>query len=81
MSKISALSGIEFNFQDLRRTFSIIAETLDNDPHTMNNLLNHQSEDDQNINSDHLKISEQNLREILNRIENIVLGEYKIKEM
>lgn len=47
----------------------------------MNNLLNHQSEDDQNINSDHLKISEQNLREILNRIENIVLGEYKIKEM
>lgn len=79
--KISALSGIEFNFQDLRRTFSIIAETLDNDPHTMNNLLKHQSEDDQNINSDHLKISEQNLREILNRIENIVLGEYKIKEM
>lgn len=47
----------------------------------MNNLLNDQSEDDQKINSDHLKISEQNLRKILNRIENIVLGEYKIKEM
>ncbi|TCB52372.1 DUF4102 domain-containing protein [Acinetobacter sp. ANC 4779] len=73
--KINKSCGIEFSFHDLRRTFGSIAENLDYDRYTIKKLLNH--EEDLDVTSGYIQVSERKLREAMNAIEDIVLGEYK----
>lgn len=73
--KINKSCGIEFSFHDLRRTFGSIAENLDYDRYTIKKLLNH--EEDRDVTSGYIQVSERKLREAMNAIEDIVLGEYK----
>ena len=69
-NKINNSCNIHFTFDDLRRTFGSIAKNLDDGCYTMKHLLNHKE-------NHHRQISERKLREVMNTIENIILGEYK----
>ena len=75
--KINKSCGIEFSFHDLRRTFGSIAENLDYGRYTIKRLLNHKEEDDRDVTAGYVQVSERKLREAMNAIEDIVLGEYK----
>ncbi|MFW2039267.1 tyrosine-type recombinase/integrase [Acinetobacter ursingii] len=75
--KINKSCGIQFTFHDLRRTFGSIAESLDYGKYTIKKLLNHKEEDDRDVTSGYVQVSDKKLRAAMNEIENIVLGEYK----
>ncbi|MEG0032279.1 tyrosine-type recombinase/integrase [Acinetobacter sp.] len=75
--KIDKSCGVEFSFHDLRRTFRSIAENLDYARYTIKRLLNHKEEDDRDVTASYVQVSERKLREAMNAIEDIVLGEYK----
>lgn len=74
--KINKSCGIEFSFHDLRRTFGAIAENLGYDQYTINRLLNHIN-DDRDRTRDFVQVSDRKLREAMNTIEDIILGDYK----
>jgi hypothetical protein len=75
--KINKSCGIEFSFHDLSRTFGSIAEDLDYGRYTVKRLLNHKEKDDRDVTADYVQVSERKLREAMNAIVDIVLGEYK----
>ncbi len=74
--KINKSCGIEFSFHDLRRTFGAIAENLGYDQYTIDRLLNHIN-DDRDRTRDFVQVSDRKLREAMNTIEDIILGDYK----
>jgi integrase len=74
--KINKSCGIEFSFHDLRRTFNAIAKKLDYEQYTINRLLNDKN-DDRDRTRDFVKVSDSKLREAMNTIEDIILGDYK----
>ena len=74
--KINKSCGIEFSFHDLRRTFNAIAKKLDYEQYTINRLLNYKN-DDRDRTRDFVKVSDSKLREAMNTIEDIILGDYK----
>ena len=74
--KINKSCGIEFSFHDLRRTFNAIAKKLDYEQYTINGLLNDKN-DDRDRTRDFVKVSDSKLREAMNTIEDIILGDYK----
>ena len=74
--KINKYCGIEFSFHDLRRTFGAIAENLGYDQYTIDRLLNHIN-DDRDRTRDFVQVSDRKLREAMNTIEDIILGDYK----
>lgn len=76
--KINDSCGVKFSFHDLRRTFGSIAENLDYGKYTIKRLLNHKEDDDRDVTSGYVQVSDKKLREAMNAIEDIVLGEYKI---
>lgn len=76
--KINDSCGVKFSFHDLRRTFGSIAENLDYGKYTIKRLLNHKEDDDRDVTSGYIQVSDKKLREAMNAIEDIVLGEYKI---
>ncbi|MNG43655.1 Phage integrase family protein [compost metagenome] len=76
-NKINDSCGIHFTFHDLRRTFGSIAENLDYGRYTIKRLLNHKEDDDRDVTSGYIQVSEKKLREAMNAIEDIVLCEYK----
>lgn len=76
-NKINDSCGIHFTFHDLRRTFGSIAENMDYGRYTIKCLLNHKEDDDRNVTSGYIQVSEKKLREAMNAIEDIVLCEYK----
>lgn len=79
-AKINDMCSVKFTFHDLRRTFGSIAEGLDYGHYTIKRLLNHKKEDDSNdVTSGYIQISDKRIREAMNEIEDIVLGEYKTK--
>lgn len=80
--KINDSCGVKFSFHDLRRTFGSIAENLDYGKYTIKRLLNHKEDDDRDVTAGYVQVSDKKLREAMNAIEDIVLGEYKtaIKE-
>ena len=73
---INKYCGIEFSFHDLRRTFGAIAENLGYDQYTIDRLLNHIN-DDRDRTRDFVQVSDRKLREAMNTIEDIILGDYK----
>ena len=74
--KINKSCGIEFSFHDLRRTFNAIAKKLDYEQYTIDRLLNHIN-DDRDRTRDFVQVSDRKLREAMNTIEDIILGDYK----
>ncbi|WP_448761238.1 tyrosine-type recombinase/integrase [Acinetobacter tandoii] len=74
--KINKSCGIEFSFHDLRRTFNAIAKKLDYEQYTIHRLLNYKN-DDRDRTRDFVKVSDSKLREAMNTIEDIILGDYK----
>ena len=76
-NKINDSCGIHFTFHDLRRTFGSIAENMDYGRYTIKRLLNHKEDDDRDVTSGYIQVSEKKLREAMNAIEDIVLCEYK----
>lgn len=74
--KINKSCGIEFSFHDLRRTFGAIAENLGYDQYTIDRLLNHIN-DNRDRTRDFIQVSDRKLREAMNTIEDIILGDYK----
>lgn len=74
--KINKSCDIEFSFHDLRRTFGAIAENLGYDQYTIDRLLNHIN-DDRDRTRDFVQVSDRKLREAMNTIEDIILGDYK----
>ena len=76
-SKINELCEIQFTFYDLRRTFGSIAESLDYGHYTIKRLLDHKKDDDTNVTTGYIQVSDNCLREAMNEIENIVLQGYK----
>ena len=76
-SKINKSCGVNFTFHDLRRTFGSIAENLDYGQYTIKKLLNHKKEDDRDVTSGYVQVSEKKLREAMNAIEDTVLKNYK----
>lgn len=76
-NKINNSCGIHFTFHDLRRTFGSIAENLDYGRYTIKRLLNHKEDDDRDVTAGYIQVSEKKLREAMNAIENIVLGNFK----
>lgn len=76
--KINKSCGIEFSFHDLRRTFGAIVENLGYDQYTIDRLLNHIN-DDRDKTRDFVQVSDSKLREAMNTIEDIILGDYKKK--
>ena len=76
-NKINDSCGIHFTFHDLRRTFGSIAENVDYGRYTIKRLLNHKEDDDRDVTSGYIQVSEKKLREAMNAIEDIVLCEYK----
>lgn len=77
--KINNACGVKFSFHDLRRTFGSIAENLDYGKYTIKKLLNHKEDDDRDVTAGYVQVSDKKLREAMNAIEDIVLGEYKSK--
>ena len=76
-NKINDSCGIHFTFHDLRRTFGSIAENMDYGRYTIKRLLNHKEDDDRDVTSGYIQVSEKKLREAMNAIEDIVLCKYK----
>ena len=76
-NKIKDSCGIHFTFHDLRRTFGSIAENMDYGRYTIKRLLNHKEDDDRDVTSGYIQVSEKKLREAMNAIEDIVLCKYK----
>jgi integrase len=74
--KINKSCGIEFSFHDLRRTFNAIAKKLDYEQYTIHRLLNYKN-DDRDRTRDFVQVSDSKLREAMNTIEDIILGDYK----
>lgn len=74
--KINKSCGIEFSFHDLRRTFNAISKKLDYEQYTIHRLLNYKN-DDRDRTRDFVKVSDSKLREAMNTIEDIILGDYK----
>lgn len=78
--KMNDACGVQFTLHDLRRIFGLIAESLDYGRYTIQHLLN-KRHDDRDITAEHIQVSDQKLREAMNAIEDIVLGEYKFKHV
>lgn len=76
-SKINDICEIKFTFHDLRRTFGSIAESLDYGHYTIKRLMNHKKEDDNDVTSGYVQVSDKRLREAMNDIEDIILQGYK----
>ena len=74
--KINKSCGIEFSFHDLRRTFGTIVEKLNYEQYTIHRLLNDKN-DDRDRTRDFVQVSDSKLREAMNAIEDIILGDYK----
>lgn len=73
-NKINESCGIQFTFHDLRRTFGSIAEGLDYGKYTIKRLLNHREEDERDVTSGYVQVSDKKLRTAMNEIECIILG-------
>ncbi len=79
--KITELSGIEFTFHDLRRTFGTIANSLAIGSYTIKRLINHTLEDDDNdVTDGYIQVSFEELRKAMNMIEEKVLSE-EVKQL
>ena len=76
--KINQSCGIQFTFHDLRRTFGSIADNLDYGKYTIKKLLNHREEDERDVTAGYVQVSDKKLREAMNAIEEIVLGQHKV---
>lgn len=74
--KINDKCGVKFTFHDLRRTFASIAENLDYGKYTIKRLLNHK-EDDNDVTAGYVQISDKKLRQAMNDIESMILGEWR----
>jgi len=66
MRRITELSGIEFSFHDLRRTFITIAESLDISHYALKRLLNHK--DNSDVTAGYIILDIERLREPMERI-------------
>ena len=66
MRRITELSGIEFSFHDLRRTFITIAESLDISHYALKRLLNHKNNSD--VTAGYIILDIERLREPMQRI-------------
>lgn len=76
--RIANLCGISFTFHDLRRTFGSIAENLGYGDYTIKRLLNHKNTgDSRDVTAGYVQVSDKKLRQAMNEIEDIVLGEKK----
>lgn len=75
--KINELCDVKFTFHDLRRTFGSIAESLDYGYYIIKRLLNHKKEDDNDVTSGYVQVSDKRIREAMNEIEEIILKHYK----
>lgn len=76
--RVNKICAVKFTFHDLRRTFGSIAEGLDYGHYTIKRLLNHKkSDDDGDVTSGYIQVSDKRLREAMNEIEDTVLKEHK----
>lgn len=72
--KVTELTGIQFTYHDLRRTFSSIANSLAIGSYTIKRLINHTSEDNSNdVTDGYVQVSFEDLRKAMNMIEGVVL--------
>lgn len=72
--KINDLSGVQFTFHDLRRTFGSIAENLDYGKYTIKKLLNHSS-DGGDVTAGYIQVNDKKIRQAMNEIEMIIFGD------
>lgn len=73
---IHQVTGISFTYHDLRRTFSSIANgQVQAGKYTIKQLLNHSSDDLNDVTGGYVQVSMTDLRDAMNQIENVVLDE------
>lgn len=71
MRRIVELSGVEFSFHDLRRTFITIAESMDISHYALKRLLNHKNSSD--VTAGYIILDIERLREPMQRITDKIL--------
>ncbi|MFC2997392.1 tyrosine-type recombinase/integrase [Acinetobacter sichuanensis] len=69
--KITELSGIEFTYHDLRRTFSSIANSINIGSYTIKRLINH-SLDEADVTDGYIQVSFEDLHSAMMKIEQAV---------
>ncbi|RZG71868.1 DUF4102 domain-containing protein [Acinetobacter wuhouensis] len=76
--KIIELSGIEFTYHDLRRTFSSIANSINMGSYTIKRLINH-TLDDKDVTDGYVQVSFEDMYEAMCKIEDQIFTEETIK--
>lgn len=74
--KIAEISGIEFTFHDLRRTFSSLANSINIGSYTIKRLINHTVEvSSTDVTDGYIQVSFDDLRDAMTKIENVVFDD------
>lgn len=80
--RITELSGIEFTYHDLRRTFSSIAHSINVGAYTMKRLINHTTEDSKSdVTEGYIQVSFEDMKYAMCKIENIIFNDEHIKKI
>lgn len=80
--KVAEISGIEFTFHDLRRTFMSLANSINIDSFTLKRLINHTAEASSTVITDSsMQVSFDNLKAAMCDIESVVFDENAIKTL
>jgi len=73
--KVAENSGIEFTFHDLRRTFGTIANSLAIGSYTIKRLINHTTDDDNDVTDGYIQVSFEDLKKAMNMIEDVIISD------
>lgn len=73
---VTDMSGIEFTYHDLRRTFGTIANSLAIGSYTIKRLINHTTDDDDtDVTGGYVQVTFEDLRNAMNLIEDKILSD------
>ncbi|EXB47332.1 phage integrase family protein [Acinetobacter baumannii 146457] len=81
-AKIAELTGIDFTYHDLRRTFATIANSLNIGSYTIKKLVNHTIDTDQkDVTDGYVQVSFDDLQIAMNMIEDLLLDDEIISKI
>jgi integrase len=73
--KIAELTGITFTYHDLRRTFSSVANSLNIGSYTIKKLVNHATDESNDVTEGYVQVSFEDLQIAMNMIEDLLLDD------
>lgn len=79
---ITELSGIEFTYHDLRRTFSSIANSINVGAYTIKRLINHTTEDAKtDVTDGYIQVSFEDMKDAMCKIEKVIFNDEAIDKI